>query len=321
VGYGLVTGLQGTGDRVVGGSYNSGFTVRTIANLLGNLGVDVPEQFIRSRNAAAVLVTAEASPFLRAGTQFDVTVSSLGDASSLRGGSLYQTPMFDGRGSDPVATAQGSIAMPPTGDGRDVAVETSAMLPDAGQTLLDLAPGTTAVPSRLLLRKPDLATAQRIANAINGAVGDGTAAVEDPGSVALQLPADDPLATLVTLGELQVTPDVVARVVIDARSGAVAAGGNIRVGPAMVSHDWLTLTIGPPHSDPAAGADGGTVDPTIPPADPATLPPGAVRAEAGVMVHTLAEALHAVGATSDVVSAVFQSLRRVGALQAEIEVR
>jgi len=312
VGYGLVVGLEGTGDRVFGGILG-GMTVRTVANLLRNLGIEVPEQMIRTRNAAAVLVTAEASPYTRRGGRFDVSVASLGDATSLRGGQLWQTPLLASVGGAPVAVAQGNVAMPGSGRRRaDGPAETSTVLTDGAVALADMTEGPVAPPSRLLLREPDLATAQRIAESVNGAVGPGTATVQDAGAVALQLPPDEALASLVTIGELEVAPSLVPRVVIDAQSGAVAVGGEIAVGPAVVSHDWLTLTVSaeplPVPSDPAAAA-----------AD--LPPPGAVRAQSGVSVQSLAEALHSVGATAEVIGAVFRSLRTVGAIHAEVLVR
>ncbi|MBT8489302.1 MAG: flagellar basal body P-ring protein FlgI [Gemmatimonadetes bacterium] len=318
VGYGLVVGLDGTGDRVFGGSQGS-MTVRSIANLLRNLGIEVPEQFIRTRNVAAVLVTAEASPYLRRGGRFEVSVASLGDASSLRGGQLWQTPLLASVGGPPVAIAQGNLLFPPGDPGRrNGPVETSAVLIDAAVALTDFGGWGGGPPSRLLLRSPDLATAQLIADAINGALGDGAAVVEDPGAVALTLPADDPMGALVQLGELTLTPTLSPRIVIDAQSGVVAVGGDISVGEAVVSHDWLTVTIAP--TDAPAPAGGAAPEGAASDAG-ALLPPGAVRADPGIRVQALAEALHAVGATSDMMGAVFRSLRGVGALQAEVEVR
>jgi len=314
LGYGLVTGLSGTGDRVTG-SRDGSMTVRSVANLLRNMGVEVPERLIRTRNAAAVLVTAEVSRYTRTGGRFDVSVSSLGDATSLRGGVLWLVPLSATVGGQAYASAQGNIQLQGSPDDRRRdRVETSAVLSDGGIALADFG-GTIAPPSRLLLRDPNLSTAQQIADAINNSVGAGTATVEDPGSVALQLPADNAFGTLVEVGDLPVTPTIVSRVVVDARSGVVAAGGNISVGPAVVSHDWLTVSI----------ADATAVPPVAPaPGQPPVddhLPPGAVRAEPGIRVQALAEALHAVGATADIIGAVLRSLRDVGALHAEVQVR
>lgn len=307
VGYGLVVGLDGTGDRVFGGQQGS-MTVRSVANLLRNLGIDVPARVIRTRNAAAVLVTAEASRYTREGGRFDVSVASLGDATSLRGGQLWQTPLMASVGGAPLAVAQGNVLMPDVSQNGRYMVETSAVLTDAAVALASYSNGAGGPPSHLLLRDPDLAVARAVAETINQSLGEGVATVEDPGAVALNLPQDDPLGALVAMGGLEVAATARARVVVDAASGAVAAGGDITVGAAVVSHDWLTLSIAPPGTPtPAGGAE--------------SLPPGAVRAEPGIQVQSLAEALHSVGASAEVIGSVFRSLRSVGALHAEVVVR
>ena len=333
-GYGLVTGLSGTGDRIYGGDRRS-MTVRAIANLMRNMGIEVPEQVIRSRNAAAVLVTAEASPYTRQGGRFDVSVASLGDASSLRGGQLWPTPLSAGVGAPVAAVAQGTIQV---GDGDRRSrydVETSATITRAGVAQLDFGGGNQPPSGVLVLREPDLAVAQAIAGAINLDLGSEIATVTDPGAVTVELPAEDPFGTLVAIGAVEVTPDPSPRVVVSALDGLVAAGGEIRVGPAVVSHDWLTLTIAAQETVPEPPAD-----PLTPPADPADAAappiavdiaseaatqamsaPGSVRLEPGIRVQELAEALHAVGATGQVIGSIFQSLRSVGALQAEVQIR
>lgn len=306
VGYGLVVGLANTGDRNIGGR-DGGMTVRSVANLLRNLGIDVPEEVVRTRNAAAVLVTAEASPYTRRGGRFDVTVASVGDATSLQGGMLWTTPLFVGVGGAPLASAQGTLAFPMSEGRRYGSVETSAFLTGGGVAMSDFATVAEApLPDLLLLSRPDLATAQRIAEAVNAELGAGTATVEDPGAVRLALSEDDPLVMRARISELLVLPAQEARVVIDARSGAVAAGGGIEIGPAVVSHEWLTVTI--------FGDDPGS-EPEGPPA------PGGVRVAAGVQVQALVEALHGVGAPADLIGTVFQSLQRVGALRAEVRIQ
>lgn len=190
-----------------------------------------------------------------------------------------------------------------------------------------------------MLREPDLTLAQAIAGAINLDLGSEIATVTDPGAVTVDLPAEDPFATLVAIGAVEVTPERSPRVVVNALDGLVAAGGEIRVGPAVVSHDWLTLTIAS-QQVVATPAD----DPLLPPADLEEAPaggapaatgtdvadevatqamgaPGAVRLEPGIRVQELAEALHAVGASGQVIGSIFQSLRSVGALQAEVHIR
>lgn len=307
-GYGLVVGLDGTGDRVIGG-FSSGHTVRSVANLLRNFGVEVPENVLRTRNVAAVLVTAEASPYLRPGGRFDVQVASVGDATSLRGGQLYMTPLQWDLGSAPVATAQGPVLLSDASMGYGATVETSANMPDAGILEQPFPRPEFAASNRLLLREPDLRTASEIAASVNAALGDGTAVVEDPGSVLIQLPADgNRVAVFTEIGELTASPGRSARVVIDSRSGTVVAGGQVQVGEAVVSHGGLTLSIG--GTAPAAGEAGA-----------GSFIPGDLRVQPGSSVQDVAAALHAVAAPPETVAAVFNSLRSVGAITAEVRVR
>ena len=304
MGYGLVVGLDGSGDRVIGG-FSSGHTVRSVANLLRRFDVEVPEQLLRTRNVAAVLVTAEASPYLRAGGRFQVHVASVGDAVSLRGGVLWLTPMVSMIGGEPVGTSQGSLLVSEGGDprGGGYSVETTARIPEGGILEQALPRPDFNATSRLLLRSPDLTTATRIATAINASIGDGTASVEDPGSIALALDpaATPPAETLASIVALMVTPDRAAQIIIDGRDGTVVAGGGLTVGEAVVSHGSMTLSIG---GQP--GAD---------------LTPGDVRIPTGTSVQDVAAALHAVAAPPSAIAAVFESLREVGALAAGVLIR
>lgn len=310
VGYGLVVGLDGTGDRVIGG-FSSGHTVRSIANLLRRFDVEVPEQMLRTRNVAAVLVTAEVSPYLRPGGRFEIHVSSAGDAVSLRGGVLWMTPLQSDLGALPVATAQGALLISEGADGPRgdyYTVETTARIPDGGILEQPLPTVDFTRTSVLYLRNPHLLNATRIAQAINDEMGDGTAEVVDPGAVTLNLqgPAADnrPLA-LAQIGELSISPQRVARVIIDGRSGTVVAGGILRVGEAVVSHGSMTLTVG--GEEPQA-ADANPI-------------PGDVRMTPGVSVQDVAAALHAVAAPPSAIGAIFESLREVGAISAQVVVR
>lgn len=319
LGYGIVVGLDGTGDRGAGGR-NGGQTVQSVANVLRRFDIEIPAEALRTRNAAAVLVTAEVSPYLRSGGRFDVTISSLGDARSLRGGTLWMTPLVTDAGTQSLASAQGSIIM---SDGnissRDFnTVETSGRIPAGGLLEANAAQSNFANSSRLLLKEPDIGTATKIAAAINQAIGGNTAKVEDPGSVALTLPVSgDRAATIVKIQDLKVTPDHANRLVIDARDGTVVAGGDITVGSAVVSHGGVTLTIG-------AGAGAA---PATPPPVGGAGPSGplvgtqTVRVANGASVQTVAAALQAVQTSPSEIAAIFESLREVGALAAEVTIR
>ena len=317
LGYGIVVGLDGTGDRGVGGQ-QGGQTVQSVANLLRRFDIEIPAEVLRTRNAAAVLVTAEVSPYLRPGGKFDITISSLGDARSLRGGTLWMTPLVTDAGAQAVATGQGSIII---SDGninsRDFnTVETSGRIPSGGLLEGSVTTASFANSSRLLLKEPDIGTATKIVAAINQAIGANTAKVEDPGSVALTLPATgDRATTIVKIQDLKVTPDRSNKLVIDGRDVTVVGGGDITVGAAVVCHGGVTLTIGGPA---AAG----------PPA--AAAPPGpnagsvgnqAVRVATGASVQAVASALQAVQTSPSEIAAIFESLREVGALSAEVTIR
>ncbi|MFO7260950.1 MAG: flagellar basal body P-ring protein FlgI [bacterium] len=306
VGYGLVVGLDGTGDRAIG-TYGARHTVQSVVNLLRNFDIEVPAAMLRTRNVAAVLVTAEVSPYLRPGGRFDVQVASLGDAVSLRGGVLWMTPLVPDVGGPAVATAQGALVLSDGASSRPVpGTETSARIPEGGLLEQELPRPAFASTSRLVLREPDIGTALRIAAAIDAEFGAGTAQVEDPGAVALNPPGGTSLPEfLARIGELRVTPDRRPQIVIDARDGTVVAGGDLRVGSAVVSHAGMTLTIGGAQGGAYLDGDGGALT-------------GAIRVDAGATVQEVAAALHAVGAAPQEIAAIFESLQRIGALAATV---
>jgi flagellar P-ring protein FlgI len=321
VGYGLVVGLDGTGDRSYGGYTNQTPTVQSIVNLLEHFGVRVPTDQMQPRNVAAVAVTAEASPYLHAGGRFEVQVSSLGDASSLRGGVLWITPLVTDPNEPPVATAQGALLVTTNDDSRSMNRRANtARVPEGGVLEVELPSPTPSGAPRLLLRDPDLETATRIAAAVNAALGPGTAAPEDPGAIALKVPAaraDSLLQFLAAVDTLPVTWASPARIVIDARDGTVVTGGQVQVGPASVSHNGLTVQIGGASATPAAPAAQ-----AAPAGGNAEAPPPAVLAlNVGATVEDIAAGLHAAGATAPEIAAIFDGLRAVQALRAEVIVR
>jgi flagellar P-ring protein precursor FlgI len=305
VGYGLAVGLDNTGDRAIGGQ-TGGPTVQSVINILRRFNVEVPADLIRMRNVAAVLVTAEVSPFLRAGGRFEVHVSSMGDARSLKGGTLFMTPLVADPNGPPMASAQGSLLISQGGSTTRYAPthETTARIPTGGVLEADLPRPTIGATSRLLLREPDLGMATRIATAINGAMGEKTALVEDEGSVIVTL-ADSvqkPVA-MAKIRDLAVAPEARPRIIIDGRDGTVVAGGDMVVGTATVSHGAITLAIG-----------------NLDPNDTAAIP-GSVRLPSGIPVQRVASALHAVQTPASEIAAIFAALREVGAVTAEIIVR
>jgi flagellar P-ring protein precursor FlgI len=319
VGYGLVVGLDGTGDRSYGGYTNQTPTVQSIVNLLEHFGVRVPLEQLQPRNVAAVAVTAEASPYLHAGGRFEVQVSSLGDASSLRGGVLWITPLVTDPNEPPVATAQGALLVTIDDNGRSGYYRraNSARVPEGGVLEVEVPVPAVPGPPRLLLRQPDLGTATRIAAAVNGAFGPGTASPQDPGAVSLKVPqarADSLLQFLAAVDTIPVTWSPVARIVIDGRDGTVVTGGQVQVAPASVSHHGLTVQIGgtpTTAATPPAAANGAT-----------PAPASAVLAlNTGATVGDVAAGLHAAGATAPEIAAIFDALRAVQSLSAEVIIR
>lgn len=305
VGYGLAVGLDNTGDRAIGGQ-TGGPTVQSVINILRRFNVEIPADVIRMRNVAAVLVTAEVSPFLRAGGRFEVHVSSMGDARSLKGGTLFMTPLVADPNGPALASAQGSLLISEGGSTTRYAPthETTARIPTGGVLEADLPRPTIGATSRLLLREPDLGMATRIADAINSKVGEKTAVVEDEGSVIVTF-ADSvqkPVA-MAKIRDLSVAPESRSRIIIDGRDGTVVAGGDMVVGAATVSHGAITLAIG-----------------NVAPNDTAAIP-GSVRLPAGIPVQRVASALHAVQTPASEIAAIFAALKEVGAVTAEIIVR
>jgi flagellar P-ring protein precursor FlgI len=303
MGYGLVVGLDNTGDNGYGGRASQQ-TVQSVVNLLKRFDVSVPPELLRTRNVAAVLVTAEVSPYLRAGGKFEIHVSSVGDARSLRGGVLWMTPLVAEPGGDPVATAQGQLLVTDYGAGRrrPYLVETSGRIPDGGLIEGELPRPSFASASRLLLRDPDIGTASRIAAAIDTALGAGTAKVEDPGAIALTLKdSADVASQMAKIRDLTVRLATSGRIIIDAHDGSVVAGGELPVGPAVVSVGAVTLSIG---GTPADTTTGNT--------------DGRVRLAAGTSVQQLMTALHAVQTPPSQVAMIFEALRRAGSISAEV---
>lgn len=302
LGYGLVIGLDGTGDRS-GGGKSGGMTVNSVVNLLRRFGVQIPVEALKTRNVAAVLVTAEISPYLRAGGRFEIHVSSLGDARSLRGGVLWMTPMLSDVGGQPLASAQGPVLMADLTGSKSGSIENSARIPSGGLLEADLPRPQFATSSKLLLRDPDVTMATRIATAINKELGDGAATVEDPGSIALAFKdqKDDHASVLARIQDMRVQPQRVARLIIDGRDGTIVAGGDLTIGEATVSHGGITITI---------GAN-----------DTTATPPNNLRMAVGTPVTRVAAALHAIQAPPSEIAAIFESLRGIGAIAAEVVIR
>ncbi len=305
VGYGLVVGLDGSGDRSFGTSSGSVQTVRSVVNLLRRFNIEVPPERLRLRNVAAVLVTAEVSPFLRPGGRFEVQVASMGDATSLRGGVLWMTPLVSDPDQPPLATAQGAMPVQLEGSGRySSRGGSSSRIVDGGLLEVALPPVAQVTDLQLLLRNPDFPLAARVVEAINAQFGDSTATVMDPGAIRLRAPAtatDNIPNFLAAVDTVPVTVPSVSRIIIDARSGVVVAGGDVRVGTAVVSLKGITVRVG----EAPVGAP----------------LPGVVALGPGATVRDIAAGLQAIGAAPGEVAAVFDGLRAAGAITASVVVR
>jgi flagellar P-ring protein precursor FlgI len=324
MGYGLVVGLNGTGD-----GKGTGFTSQSISNMLEHLGLNVPKQALKVRNVAAVLVTTELPPFARPGTRIDVTVSSIGDASSLEGGMLVQTPLKAANDST-YAVAQGPLSI-----GGFSAAGAGGNAVSRGHVTVGRIPGGAiierAVPAplvrsgriRVVLDEADFRTASRVAAAINREYGG--ARPLDASTVDVQVP--DHLGRhqlvdfLANVESLTIMPVEHARVVINERTGTVIAGGSVQILPVAISHGGLTVRVRTRQvvSQPQPFSElGETV--VVPEGDVAVEESTASLAyfDQAATIQELATALNTLGVTPRDLIAIFQALKQAGALQAEL---
>ncbi len=326
VGYGLVVGLNGTGDSL----NNSPFTRQSLQAMLERLGVNTRGQTMRTANVAAVMVTANLPAFSTQGTRIDVNVSALGDARSLQGGTLLVTPLL-GADGEVYAVAQGPIAIAGfTAQGEAASVTRG--VPTAGRisngALVEreiefrLASQTSV---RLALRNPDLTTSRRIAAAINDFLGMPVAETADPSTVRLTVPREfqgNIVALLSEVEQLRVEPDLAAKVVIDERSGIVVMGRDVRVSTVAIAQGNLTVTIteAPQVSQPEPFSEGQTV---IVPRTNIEVREDRRRMAVlreGVTLQELVDGLNALGVSPRDLIAILQAIKASGALQADIEV-
>ncbi|MBX3209336.1 MAG: flagellar basal body P-ring protein FlgI [Labilithrix sp.] len=327
VGYGLVTGLAGTGDDV-----SVPFTAQSVLSMLRRLGVQVDSPQIRLRNVAAVIVTAQLPPFAKQGTKIDITVASVGNARSLSGGMLVQTMLkgadqktyalaqgnlvlggIDARGASGSSVRQGSLTAGRIAEGAIVEREVASNIVEGGAL-------------RLELRTPGFTVASRIAEAVNQKF-PGTASAIDGGVVKVKVPAGyetKPVELMAALEELEVIPVRRARVVINERTGTIVAGGDVRLSPAAVVHGNLTIVVkeAAVASQPVAPFGTGST---------AVLQRSDVKAEdakttVGYMKEAptladVAQALGALGLSPRELAGVLQALRGANVLEAELVIQ
>jgi flagellar P-ring protein precursor FlgI len=324
VGYGLVIGLAGTGDDA-----SSPMVKQSLSKMLKQVGISIPPEQIKAKNVAAVIVTAELPPFARSGQRIDVVVSSTGGAKSLAGGTLVMTPLKSD-GPKTWALAQGPIAV------GGFLVEAGAGAQRKNHITTGRIPGgamvegevPTEMPAReivLLLNRPDFTTATRIAGAIESAFGAGTASARDAGSVVVDVGKTwrGKVPSLIAAIEaLEATPDELARVVVDERTGTVVVGGEVRLTAAAIAYGGLEVAIveDAEVSQPAPRGRGDTK--VVPHSDiQVHEPAGELRTiAAAASVADVAHALNALGAKPRDLIAILQALAHAGALHARLEV-
>ena len=328
IGYGLVVGLDGSGDQTT----QTPFTVQSVKNMLAKLGVVVdPRINPQLKNVAAVIVHAELPPFARPGQTIDVTVSSLGNAKSLRGGALLMTPL-KGADGQLYAMAQGNLVVSGFGaegaDGSSVAVNVanSGRIPN-GATVERAVPTPFGADDKLVmnLNAPDFTTALRVAQSINESLGGQIARPLDGGTIEIDTPGDpgEKVAFVSVVENLTVKPgEAAARVIVNSRSGTVVIGSEVRVMPAAVAHGNLTVSISENFqvSQPGPLAEGETV--VTPQSEVAIEQEGArmFYIDPGVTLKDLVAAVNRVGAAPGDLVAILEALEKAGALRADLTV-
>lgn len=310
IGYGLVTGLDGTGDR-------SPMAIEMMRGLLQNMGMDVTPQQIQSNNLAAVIVTAMLPAYGRPGESIDITISSIGDAGSLQGGVLLPTMLKGGDGQT-YAVAQGQLSIggfpAGNGGGRNGGQQnhlTVAQMPNGG--ILERSVNTTFGQGgsfNILLQEKNLELTRKVKDVIDKNFGLGWARIANPGNVEVTIPrsmSDDPVSFAASIENLTVQVEDPNRVVINERTGTIIVGNSVRISRVVISHNGIRIQVDPPEGQQAAGGrrDG--------------PPPGSMLAiEGETTVDNLVEALNAVGATPRDIIAIFQTIKAAGALHGEL---
>lgn len=328
VGYGLVVGLNGTGDTL----RNAPFTQQSIQSMLDRMGVSIRNASPRTRNVAGVIVTAELPPFAAKGTRIDVTISSIGDATSLLGGSLVLTPMT-GPDNTIFAVAQGPLAvggLSAVGRAESITqgVPTVGRIPGGGLVERD-SPGRFSQDRtmKLELRNPDFATAVRVSETINAFAmqryGGAVAEEEDLRTIRLVRPVGlTPTRFIAEIGELAAAPDTPARVVIDERTGTIVIGRNVRISTVAIAHGTLTVRVSESQTvaQPTSLSRGETV---VTPESVVSVDEkgGNVAILRETNLESLVKGLNRMGLKPASIIAVLQAIKSAGALQAELVVQ
>lgn len=331
IGYGLVTGLNNSGDN-----QQSTFTIQSISNMLKRFGLTIPERNPRIRNVAAVMVTANISSFMKKGSKVDVTVSSIGDANSLQGGVLLMTPLSTADGAI-IGFAQGPLAV----GGFDAQAYGSRITRNTATTgripnglILNTDLNSEFINNeqiRIFLRQPDFTTATRISEAINGIAGlAGSATANDAATIQVQLPGgqtqQEAMQLITQIEALNIITDPVARIVINERTGTVVVGGNVELLPAVIAHSGLEIMIQKQVLVPQPAPF------TIRPPSYRGFETAEIEAEEelndarplvvqGATVADIAEALNLLEVSPRDLIAIFQALKQAGSIQGELVIQ
>jgi flagellar P-ring protein precursor FlgI len=325
VGYGLVIGLKATGDSL----RNSPFTEQSLQSMLDGMGINVRNASLRTRNVAGVIVTAELPPFIGRGARIDITVSSLGDATSLLGGTLIMTPLM-GADGEIYAVGQGPVAVSgfsTEGDAESLTegVPTTGRIPNGAVVEREVSGDFLEMGQLVLeLSNPDFSTAIRVVDAINayasGRYGESVAYERDYRTIVLRKPeGPSALRFVAEVGELMVEPDSPARVVIDERTGTIVIGQDVQISTVAVTHGNLTVRVteAPTVSQPAPFSEGET---TVSPRTfvDASQTGGRLAIIGGTDLQTLIAGLNQIGLRPTGIIAILQAIKTAGALQAEL---
>ncbi|HWR38002.1 MAG TPA: flagellar basal body P-ring protein FlgI [Patescibacteria group bacterium] len=325
IGYGLVVGLTGTGD-----TNKSKYTFQSIANMLKSFGVNISVSSIDAKNVASVMVTAQLPAFVKPGDTVDVTVSSMGDAKSLQGGTLLQTPLKAGNGNV-YAVAQGPLtlggfAAGSGGSSQQKNFLTAGSIPAGAFVERDVPNMKFASRDKitLTLNQPDFTTASRIAEAIDNRFGSVTT-TNDPGTIDVTVPgqyAENVVAFVAALEELPVSPDSLAKVVVNERTGTIVIGSNVTIDAVAVAQGGLSVRINPNRqvSQPEPLSGGNTAVTTNPTVNVKETPANLISLPASSNVGDVVSALNAVGATPRDIISILQAIKAAGALHADLQV-
>lgn len=325
IGYGLVVGLNGSGD-----TQRSTFTLQSVTSMLKRFGITVPQTDLRLRNVAAVMVTATVSSFAKEGGVIDVAVSSMGDATNLGGGTLLLTPL-SGMDGEIYAMAQGAVSvggMSVRQNGNEVRRNHTAAGRIPGGAIIEKALSNTLGRDStiaVVLTQSDFTTASRIAESVNAKFGSTIATASDGSTVSLKVPpdyrTDGRIVEFISMVELlEVNPDVAARVVINEKTGTIVVGGAVSLTPVAISHGGLNIDIQstPVISQPNAFSQGQTVSTQLTTVSAQMDSSVVVPITGAATVQDVAKALNSLKVSARDIIAIFQALKEVGALKAEL---